>query len=56
MRGATSGAYVIFPYDICKEFGRGRVKVHAIFDGVPYDGSVANMGVKNEDGSISYIS
>ena len=27
------GAYVIFPYDIRKEFGRGRVKVHATFDG-----------------------
>ena len=50
-----SGAYVRFPYDIRKEFGRGRVKVHATFDGVPYDGSVVNMGVKNSDGSICYI-
>ena len=49
------GAYVIFPYDIRKEFGRGRVKVHAAFDGEPYDGSIVNMGVKNEDGSICYI-
>ena len=38
--GETGGAYVIFPYDIRKEFGRGRVKVHATFDGEPYDGSV----------------
>ena len=49
------GAYVSFPYDIREEFGRGRVKVHATFDGEPYDGSIVNMGVKNEDGSICYI-
>ena len=49
------GAYVIFPYDIRNEFGRGRVKVHATFDGEPYDGSIVNMGVKNADGSICYI-
>ncbi len=49
------GAYVAFPYDIRKEFGKGRVKVHVTFDGEPYDGSVVNMGVKNEDGSICYI-
>lgn len=49
------GAYVVFPYDIRKEFGKGRVKVHASFDGEPYDGSIVNMGVKNEDGSICYI-
>ncbi len=49
------GAYVTFPYDIRKEFGRGRVKVHATFDGEAYDGSIVNMGVKHEDGSICYI-
>jgi len=49
------GAYVAFPYDIRTEFGRGRVKVYATFDGVPYDGSIVNMGVKNPDGSICYI-
>ena len=53
--GDTGGAYVLFPYDIRKEFGRGRVKVHATFDGEPYDGSIVNMGVKNEDGSVCYI-
>ncbi|MEH2953203.1 DUF1905 domain-containing protein [Candidatus Merdisoma sp. JLR.KK011] len=53
--GDTGGAYVIFPYDIRKEFGRGRVKVHVTFDSEPYDGSIVNMGVKNEDGSICYI-
>jgi len=49
------GAYVEFPYDIKKEFGKGRVKVHATFDGELYDGSVVNMGVKNADGSVCYI-
>ena len=49
------GAYVVFPYDIREEFGKGRVKVHAVFDGEPYDGSIVNMGVKNEDGIICYI-
>lgn len=38
------GAYVEFPYDVREEFGRGRVKVHATFDGVPYDGSLVRMG------------
>lgn len=49
------GAYVIFPYDIRQEFGKGRVKVHATFDGVPYDGSIVNMGVKDAAGNICYI-
>ena len=30
----NGGAYVIFPWDIRKIFGRGREKVHAIFDGI----------------------
>ena len=51
----NGGAYVIFPWNIREEFGRGRIKVHAEFDGIPYDGSIVNMGVKNEDGSICYI-
>lgn len=50
-----SGAYVVFPYDVRAEFGKGRMKVHATFDGEPYDGSVVNMGVKNPDGSVCYI-
>ena len=49
------GAYVMFPHDIREEFGRGRVKVHATFDGEPYDGSIVNMGVKNADGSVCYV-
>jgi len=51
----SGGAFVPFPYDIKAEFGKGRVKVHATFDGEPYDGSVVNMGVKNADGSVCYI-
>ena len=49
------GAYVPFPYDLRAEFGKGRVKVHATFDGEPYNGSVVNMGVKNPDGSVCYV-
>ena len=49
------GAHIIFPYDIRQEFGKGRVKVHAIFDGHPYDGSIVNMGMKDEVGNICYI-
>lgn len=49
------GAFVRVPFDIREEFGKGRVKVLAEFDGVPYKGSIVNMGVKNDDGSICYI-
>ena len=49
------GAYVPFPYDVHKEFGKGRAKVHVTFDGEPYEGSVVNMGIKNPDGSVCYI-
>lgn len=49
------GAYVEIPFDLREEFGRGRLKVHASFDGEPYDGSIVNMGMKNPDGSICYI-
>ena len=38
------GAYVEFPYDVREEFGKGRVKVNATFDGVPYQGSLVRMG------------
>lgn len=38
------GAYVEIPFDVRAEFGRGRVKVRALFDGVPYDGSLVRMG------------
>ena len=49
------GAFVRFPLNLRKEFGVGRLKVDAAFDGVPYAGSLVNMGVKNPDGSICYI-
>lgn len=49
------GAYVVFPWNIRDEFGRGRVRVYAEFDGIPYDGSIVNMGLKNEDGTVCYI-
>ena len=51
----NGGSYVIFPWDIRKEFGKGRVKVLATFDRIPYDGSIVNMGVKDEKGEICYV-
>ena len=51
----NGGAYVVFPWNIREEFGKGRVKVHAEFDGLPYDGSIVNMGVKDEDGNVCYV-
>ena len=48
-------AYVVVPMDIRQEFGKGRLKVNATFDGVPYSGSIVNMGVKDEKGNICYI-
>lgn len=38
------GAYVEIPFDVKEEFGKGRVLVHATFDGVPYDGQIVRMG------------
>ena len=49
------GAWVAFPWDIRQAFGRGRVKVRASFDGVPYDGSIVNMGVKDGNGNMCYV-
>ena len=49
------GAYVAVPVDIRAEYGVGRMKVKALFDGIPYEGSVVNMGVKNPDGGVCYI-
>ena len=37
------GAYIEFPYDVRQEFGKGRVKVTAEFDGVVYEGSLVRM-------------
>ena len=37
------GAYVEIPFDVKEVFGKGRVKVHALFDGEPYAGSLVRM-------------
>ncbi|HZQ51514.1 MAG TPA: YdeI/OmpD-associated family protein [Bryobacteraceae bacterium] len=43
--GDGGGSYVLFPYDVEKEFGaKGRVPVSATFDGVPYTGSLMKYG------------
>ena len=51
----NGGAYVLFPWNVREEFGKGRVKVHAEFDSIPYDGSIVNMGVKDGDGNVCYL-
>jgi len=53
--GDMDAAYVVVPIDIRKEYGKGRLKVEATFDGEPYSGSVVNMGVKDADGNVCYI-
>jgi hypothetical protein len=46
-KGDGAGAYVVFPYDVEKEFGtRGRVPVKVTFDGVPYTGSLVRCGAE----------
>ena len=43
--GDGGGAYVLFPYDIEKEFKtKGNVPVKATFNGVPYAGSLMKCG------------
>lgn len=37
-------AYIQVPYDIRELYGKGRLLVHATFDGEPYDGQVVKMG------------
>lgn len=37
------GAYIELPFDLKKEFGKGRMPVHVTFDGVPYDGQAVKM-------------
>lgn len=40
-----NAACVLFPYHVKECFGtKGQVKINATFDGVPYRGSLANMG------------
>lgn len=42
--GNMDAAYVEVPYDIRNLFGKGRLLVHATFDGVLYDGQIVKMG------------
>ncbi len=42
--GSMDAAYVQVPYDIKALFGKGRLLVHATFDGMPYDGQIVKMG------------
>ena len=42
--GDMDAAYVEVPFDIKAMFGKGRLLVHATFDGVPYDGQIVKMG------------
>ena len=53
--GDMDAAYVVVPFDIRDEYGVGRLRVEATFDGVPYSGSVVNMGVKDEEGRICFV-
>ena len=38
------GAYLEIPFDVKLVFGKGRVPVHATFDGEPYGGQLVRMG------------
>ena len=48
-------SYIRIPFDLREETGKGRLRVHATFDGIPYDGSIVNMGEKNPDGTVCYV-
>lgn len=39
------GAYIEIPFDVKKEFGKGRVPVTATFDGERYDGSLVKLKI-----------
>ena len=42
-------------WNIREVFEKGRIKVHAEFDGIPYDGSIVNMGLKDSHGNVCYV-
>lgn len=42
--GDMDAGYVEVPYDIKKEFGKGRLLVNTTFDGCPYSGQIVKMG------------
>ena len=52
---ADGVACIVFPFDLKAEFGKGRLKVHAEFNGISYDGSIVNMGVTDSAGNICYV-
>lgn len=41
---SLNSGFIEFPYDVKKEFGKGRVKVKALIDGFEYHGSLVKMG------------
>jgi hypothetical protein len=43
----NGGAYVTIPFDAEQAFGKKRVKVLAIIEGVPYRGSLVRMGTEH---------
>ena len=51
----NGGAYVHFPWDIRQICHRGRRKVDATFDDIPYRGNIVNMGAKDAQGQICSI-
>lgn len=38
------GVYVLFPYDVKKEFGKARVPIKCTIDGEPYRGTMVKYG------------
>lgn len=39
------GAYVLFPFDVQKEFGsKGKIPIKATFNGIPYTGTMIRYG------------
>ncbi|MDE5977052.1 MAG: DUF1905 domain-containing protein [Turicibacter sp.] len=42
--GEMDAAYIEVPFDIKELYGKGRLLVHATFDGEPYSGQVVKMG------------
>ncbi len=42
--GSSGGAFVTIPFDVEQVFGKKRVKVKAIIEGVLYRGSLVRMG------------
>lgn len=40
----NGGVFVRFPYDVRKEFGKGRVPIRCTIDGEPYRGTMVKYG------------